>query len=292
MPHRYDITDELVIDLYFNKGMNRRQTAEYLKCSEDLILYRLKKNNLKPKNMAECVFNSKKRNISLDNIYDILNGEMLGDGHLHKSYKQADFRESFGFDKKEWAIYLFDMFVKNNISMCGNKIYKKAPSGKSKNITWGFSTLKAVELGELHNKWYKKNDEYDLNKKQSFNNRKYIKIVPNDLILKPKALLHWFIGDGSMYERSGAVFYTQGFTWNEVEFLRYRLKEDVGLYSVHYKSNIIYLPKREYFKLLEIIGQCPVECYKYKWKEFKLKQEFKVINSMNIDMKAIEEYYK
>ena len=34
MPHRIDIKDDMVIDLYFDKGLNRRQTAEKLNCEK------------------------------------------------------------------------------------------------------------------------------------------------------------------------------------------------------------------------------------------------------------------
>lgn len=288
---RLDISNETIIDLYFNKGLNRRQTAQKLCCSQDLIAYRLKKINLKPKNMAECVYNGKKRSIIISNsLLEILDGELLGDGCLSKYYIQADFRESFGYNKKEWAMYLINLFLDNKIPIMGKGLYERQPCGKSRNITFVFSTKNVLELGNLHKRWYVKNINFDDKKQRMFSNRKYIKMVPIDLKITPNCLLHWYIGDATV-SSGGCSIHTDGFTQNEVEFLRFKLKNDIGIKSSRYDC-IIHIPKIERLKLLEIIGICPVECYKYKWKN----DNCKTIKARNIneyiDMKMVEKFIK
>lgn len=54
------------MNLYFTQKLNRRQTAEALKCSQDLIAYRLKKLNLSPKPMLECVSAGKRYSILME----------------------------------------------------------------------------------------------------------------------------------------------------------------------------------------------------------------------------------
>lgn len=291
VPKRSDITNEIIIDLYFNKGLNCRQTAEKLKCSEDLIAYRLKKLGLDPKPMAECVFAGKKRSVAIpQELVEILNGELLGDGSLNRYYKQGDFRESFGHNKREWAEYLMGVFLNNNIPIMGQGLYKRNPCGKSKNITWSFSTLNTIELGRLHKKWYIRNNNFDSIKPASFNNRRYIKMVPIDLKLTAKAMLHWYIGDGSVNDGKGCFLYTQGFGREEIEFLRFRLKKDLNIGSAYYLPDVIGIPKRERVKLLEIIGECPVGCYEYKWNVYAPKTKRTRAYNHHINTRMIENY--
>jgi len=294
MPRRNDIINEQVYDFYFKLGLNRRQTAEKLNCSEDLVAYRLKKMGLKPKNMSDCVEAGKKRSTVLSKeLVEIIDGEMLGDGGLIVYKNQGSFRESVGFDKKNWAIYLMDLFRNNSVPIVGDKLYRRKPCGKSNNHTWSFATLNTMELGNIYRVWYKINKDFNIKKPMGFSNRKFIKIVPQNLHLTPKALLHWYIGDGSINKvGGGCVLHTEGFTYNETEFLRYRLKKDLGILSVHYNESIIGISRKEREKLLNIIGFCPVKCYEYKWFVPNTKnRKSRKINDF-IDMKVVESYLK
>ena len=268
MPYRKDICNKIIIDLYFNKGLNRRQVAEKLKCSEDLIAYRIKKLGLKMKPMAENVFAGKKIGVKISSkLKEIFDGEMLGDGCLILSQfgRQASFRESMGHNKLEWGKYLFSILKDNNVPISGNKIYKRKATGLSQNISYSIGTSFIEDLKTIHDRWYIKNTKYDLNLGQSYNNRKFIKIIPSDLKLTPKVLLHWYIGDGAVNNKNGCILHTQCFQEKEINFLR-KLLKDFNIKSSFYKDkNVIYIFKSDRIKMLEIMGECPVECYKYKW---------------------------
>ena len=54
-----------------------------------------------------------------------------------------------------------------------------------------------------------------------------VKEVPWDFELTPTSLLHWFMGDGSFGNE--IVFYTNGFHWNEVEFLACQIRQKIGV---------------------------------------------------------------
>lgn len=291
MARRNDITDCQIFDLYFKQGLNRRQTAEKLACSGDLVAYRIKKMGLRPKSMSDCVESGRKRSAPMSQeLVNIMNGELLGDGGLIVYKRQGSFRESVGFDKKEWAAYLIDIIKDNNIPIIGDKLYLRKPCGKSRKHTWSFGTLNTIELGDLHNIWYTPNKSFSPGKPAGFDNRKFIKVVPSCLILTPISLLHWYVGDGSPSNTGNCIIHTQGFTWEQVEFLRFRLKQDLNVLTAHYQNNTISIPRREYEKMLEIIGPCPVECYEYKWKipHTKCRKNRKV--NFSIDMRAIESY--
>jgi len=281
---RKDVTDDMIIKLYYTKGLNRRQTAEKLLCSQDLIAYRIKKMGLLPKSMSDCVEAGKKRTVNISKkLLEIIDGELLGDGYIWRNKNQGSFRESVGYNKKPWITYLSNIMNNNDIPIVGDKIYLKKPSGKSKNQTWSFGTVNVMELGDIHKLWYVENKEYDKNLPNSFSNRKFIKTVPKNLTLTPTSLLHWYIGDGSVGKGGGCVLYTQGFTYNEVEFLRLRLKEDLNIVTSNYNGNTIGVPRAEREKMLKIIGPCLVDCYKYKWEipSTKYRKYRKINNNIN-----------
>jgi hypothetical protein len=88
-------------------------------------------------------------------------------------------------------------------------------------------------LGESHKKRYVKNNNFDCNKPYNFKNRKFIKIIPSDIILTQKCLLHWYIGDGTINNYGGYMLYTEDFSWFEVEFLRF---QDFNILSSYNKK--------------------------------------------------------
>lgn len=291
MPVRTDIDNNIIIDLYCNKGYNKRQISEKLNCSIDLISYRLNKLSIPNKSMSECVFAAKKRNIVINgDLYSILNGEMLGDGCIISSLKQAAFSESAGYNKKEWLEYLINIFINNKIPIMGKGIYLNS---NQKKPTWWFSTKCAIEFNKFHKEWYIKNLNFNCNKKRNFGNRKYIKTVPLNLILDPKILLHWYIGDGAVNSRYACIMHTNGFSWNEVEYIRFLLYKQLNISTNHFKNNTIYVPRYERDKMLEIIGKCPVDCYKYKWEKLKAKRKLSTTHRKYlINMKQVNDYIK
>lgn len=93
------------------------------------------------------------------------------------------------------------------------------------------------------------------------------KVVPGDLNVSPEFLLHWFLCDGSCsVNRSGAhmMFCTDAFTSSEVEYLK-SLLESIGIESSLMRTNRIRVHQKSVERLYAYIGECPVECMKYKW---------------------------
>jgi len=265
MPRRRDdITDKQVFNLYFTKDLSCSKVSKILNCDRNLIRGRIRKMgfNLKPKSMSEHVRDGMKVSVPMSKkLLDILDGELLGDGHLNSPTGfQAYFSEGVGFDKKEWLIHIYNIFVDNNIPIKENAIYYRRDKPG-----WQFNTRSTIELGDLHKKWYIKNENFDHMKSRIFSNRKYIKIIPTDITVTPTCLLHWYIGDGSNKKNGGARLCTNGFTYGEIEFLRVKLKEDLGILTSHFREGCIGITKREQAKMLDIIGLSPVRCYEYKW---------------------------
>lgn len=293
--NRPDITLEEMCDLYFNKGLNSRQLAEYFNCSENCICFRFKKAGIKTKSMTDCVYAAVKKTINLtEEFYERIDGEILGDGFLYRYSKQGSFREEFGLDSLEWAEYIKNLFEKNDISIvCGGITERENRGGFSSRGSWSLITESVMELGDLHRRWYVKNENFDKNKSKNFSNRKYVKIIPIDVNIKPLSLLHWYIGDGQYEKTGGGCFlHTEGFTYDEIEYLRFKFKKELNILTVHRKDNTIYFPRTYKEILLEIIGECPVECYKYKWNRIITKYRNNVPYNSEIDMEAVERFIK
>jgi hypothetical protein len=284
---RNDITNEQVYKLYFTKNLSCSKVSKILNCDRNLIKNRIRKMglSLKSKSMSEHVRDGMKVSVPMtQELLEILDGELLGDACLiSPTGFQAYFSECVGFDKKEWLKYIYDMLANNKIPIKENAIYYRRDKPG-----WQFHTRSTIELGNLHKKWYIENKSFNFAQSRTFSNRRYIKIIPKDISITPCVLLHWYIGDGSNKKNGGSILCTNGFTYNEVEFLRFRLKEDLEISTSHYKDGTIGFAKGEQLKLLDVIGLCPVKCYEYKWKVKPIIRSRK-INS-TIDMKIVESY--
>lgn len=107
---------------------------------------------------------------------ELIDGLLLGDGHLAKQAKNARYAHSC--KHKEYIEYLMQELGKQNIIV--NHIYEKDNGYKTGKVYQCYS-LTNTTLTIHHSRWY--------------TNRK--KNLPNDLQLTPTILLHWYIGDGT-----------------------------------------------------------------------------------------------
>lgn len=181
-----------------------------------------------------------------DRQREIIDGEMLGDGHLACSgaYKNA----SLHWHQKslEHTELLRDEFSELSPSF--------APRTDAA-VGWTLHTACNPDLTVQHARWYKKKT----------------KIVPDDLVLSPLTCFHWYIGDGSLTKSGAIELYSMGFTRAENE----RLAGMLGAIGVHATVQCKRRNGREYFYLyigaaqastfLEYIGPPRVSDYLYKW---------------------------
>jgi hypothetical protein len=251
------------------------------------VKHRLKEAGaqLRARSMSEHVRLGMRLSIALsDDLRSVLDGEMLGDGHLYSPAGfQAYFSESVGNDKKEWLEYVIKQFRDSDMV-----VKDRYPYFRKNKPGWGFATCSTVELGEQHRRWYVGNSHFDPLKPRSFSNRRFIKMVPHDVVLDKRSMLHWFVGDGAVKCGGGSKLCTHGFSHDEIEFLRFRLAERFGIKTSHLAEGAIGLPKVELKKILDVIGLCPVECYVYKW-DIDMTRQHAPRND-SIDMAAVERF--
>jgi hypothetical protein len=104
------------------------------------------------------------------------------------------------------------------------------------------------------------------------------KIIPKDLILTPLSVKYWFYGDGSTVQDNRKTnlvclqLATNGFTWEDVEFLIERFKIDCDLTGFHISRATAGTPRIITYKtslinkFFDYIEECTIDDFKYKWK--------------------------
>jgi len=202
-------------------------------------------------------------NYQLTDIQEqILNGHLLGDGHLSKYEK--DKNAAFVLKRKEadyeyllWSYNYFEEFmtdkgIRNTYSFTREKYFSQVY----------FRTKQLPVFTEYHNKWYIEGK----------------KIVPKDLILTPLTIAVWFADDGCIKipketNRARAVFCTNSFSYEETNFLANQLYEKYDIQGVIYEVQkkeqyIIEINRhKECIKLFNIIDDIfPLERKSDKWK--------------------------
>ena len=93
--------------------------------------------------------------------------------------------------------------------------------------------------------------------------------MPRDIKLTPLVCRQWYIGDGCLkHPKNGRPYIelsTCGFSISDVSWLVGELNK-LGIKTTRCNSNnIIEISTHSTRAFLNYIGECPVECYKYKW---------------------------
>lgn len=187
--------------------------------------------------------------------YSVFDGMMLSDGHLQKgkrsrnarfrlSCKHAEFANTFKMHAGNfnWS----DISIRNVFDKRTNKTH----------ISCRLDSKVDERLTEQHSRWYPNGK----------------KIVPRDISLDRSTLMWWYLGDGFLtrkksrpnYRRIGLA--TEGFTDDDIEFLRSKLIELLGDDSIYIEGREIMIAKKALCNFIKIVGlKSPVSCYQYKF---------------------------
>jgi len=186
-----------------------------------------------------------------------LNGELLGDGGV---YSQSSFsaRFSYGTQYLEYIKYISNTLKSFGIKQSGK--IKKYYDKRHDVYYYNYISRFYEELLLIRKRWYQKGK----------------KIIPKDLILAPLTCRQWYIGDGTLYcgkKRKPAILLaTCCFSDKEIFYLINQLGK-LGIKATKQKRNIIHISSYSVKDFLDYIGDCPVECYRYKW---DYKNEWKI----------------
>lgn len=248
--------DEIsIINRYVDDKKSIRQVAKENNCSPTKIRNILIKNNISRRNFDYALHLRLKNDIPLSNgILEVINGELLGDGSICAQKRSGRF--IFNNSNKDYVNYLFNEFKKEN-----TKLVTEVKTSTYFHKNWkkeytihSFTTCNTIQFKALKEKWYPENK----------------KIIPNNLKITPKLLLHWYMGDGTIGKAKGRIeLCTDCFKLEDVENISNKINKKLNICSVVrvYKERPrIIISREDAFKFLEFISPPPFESIAYKWK--------------------------
>lgn len=248
-------------DKYKCEKLSTYQIGHICGVSPHTICYFLKKYSIKIRSIGERHHLSTGNHCSLSpKAIEWIDGELLGDGCLFPISKYSA-RFHYGSKYNEYINYVSN-------TLCDFGIRRTGKIGLRKNANfhkiYQYVSKGYIELKLIYEKWYPNGK----------------KIVPEDLELTPLVCKQWYIGDGSLCNneivRSNIMLYTYCFTIDCVEYLVKQLNK-LGFKSTRQPSrNMIHISTKSTLDFLKYIGDCPVECYQYKWDyngKFKMKRQ-------------------
>lgn len=210
---------------------------------------------------------------------EILAGTLLGDASLQKSSKTSLIAAPYYTKKCKWEDYSHHVgrqFSKSGkVLLTFEEVFLQRKRWNANCEYYVFRTLSSSLLTPWYSKWYPSGQ----------------KIVPIDLVLTPKSILYWFLDDGystwrnrtnevcgnrdnkTYTQRTKQVlmgFCSESFTKQENDYLCEEIGR-LGIGASVRKCNSgsgwrIFISQESTNSFFDLIGECPVDSLKYKWK--------------------------
>jgi hypothetical protein len=199
--------------------------------------------------------------VNYTNIQKIIEGCLLGDGHLELPKKGKNATFNYRTSSKQHAEFVHSFFkdlCTNNYQNIKTSEIFDVRTNKTY-INYFFKTKSLPIFTEQHKRFY-------LNK---------TKVVPSDLIIDNNVLLFWYIGDGELQSKGGFIkLHTNSFSYDEVTFLRDKLSLfDAKTYEKVKNQYILTIPRKKVKDFFNMIGECPIPDYTHKWLLVKYKNK-------------------
>ena len=221
-----------------------------------------------------------------DEQSEIITGSLLGDASLQhsgiptqnfkfsKNQSRFDIRGIDKIDYLEW--HRNKLLPYSNYKIRPVTYVNKIINNKDRTITmvhcensysggYVFTTHCHPVFTEMAKLWYLR----DKDGNYVIRNKKKVKIIPHSLKLTPLTLCVWHMDDGSACAAdANLTLHTEGFTFDECQFLVDRLKIDLGIQS-HVKPRedkfAIYVGRKSYFDFIDMIRPyVRWKCFQYK----------------------------
>ena len=252
-------------DKYKTKKLSTAKIAKLVGCSKaDTVSRNLKRFGISIRSLSE-----RRRNENTDYFHlnlPVINGSLLGDAYIMKPQGNG---WNCGLSKKN-IYYDHLLFFANQILKRNAKKRISGPIEPPHNLSlngkpyYFLNTYKHPELTRLRELWYPKGK----------------KIIPKNIEITKETLLHWFLDDGFSYfvkykakdghkKHIRVCLCTNCFSEQDLIWLCNQLKEKFNLhFNLGKKGNghILLLRESQSNDFFNLIGPCPVDSLKYKWK--------------------------
>lgn len=247
-------TPDNVVDLYLtafneNKANQPSVWARENGFSYPALKWRATKLNIQLPSRSVCNLDSI---INWDEQIDLIDGHMLGDGCLVNPKKRKTSVIQNSCAKKDYL----DWCVQNT------------PFWDNCNV-WEVISFDKRTYTDYVRYWIKSSASHflEVQRQRWYPNGK--KRLPIDVQITARGLLRFFIEDGGNCPHGGVIFSVHEFTPDEITIIKDKIEilvnHECTIWTEHNKPVKIYLPKPGLNSFYSIIGECPVESFKYKW---------------------------
>ncbi len=266
-------------DLLWNKNLTIKAIAKKLEVDWNTVNSAFKKHRIPTKTLEQSRKVTNETSIPLTYaLLLFLIGSLLGDGYIRGRKYVASYTLVQSFDRKEYIDFVASLFKEAGYKVTIRLKNTLAPNGKPVNA-WTLTTNGSMELLKLWKQWYRKATPEERKNRPDI---KWVKVVPNNLVLHPFSLLIWHLEDGSIYRHKknwgksktidkqviNMKFCTQGFPMTSIQKLRQILIEYLALNRNEVyinKSGNIRINKSPMLSLLHIMPSNPFKCFSHKF---------------------------
>jgi hypothetical protein len=264
-PRKYPLLNDRnwLFERYITQHQSLPTIAEAAGCkNHNSVRQALTRFQIKIRGLSEGVRGTPTEILCLD--LETITGCLLGDASLYK-HNKASQESQPRFAKKNKHLEHLEWVT---TQLLGPKSLPKITPGQStlRDKTNHYFQLKSLvhpELQSLYNDWY-----------PSWNN--YKKVVPRNITITPKVLLHWFLDDGTHRDKlkgtkreRGIMLCTECFIKADQEFLKQEMEKlGVSTQVTPYDKGTgwrIRIQNTSIPKFFEVIGPPPVQALAYKW---------------------------
>jgi hypothetical protein len=271
---------EWLIENYEKKLRSCLNISKELGCNNNAVRQALIKHNISVRNPSQAQLTHSTTDLKINR--SVLDGSLMGDAFLHK-WRKSDkslaclLKKNKNLDHLTWFANYFEDSPK--IKQVDH--YLKAT--EKSYMFYVYRTTVDPQLEEYYKRWYPESNNYK-------------KIIPDDIIIDEMFLLHWFLDDGYSHLRDRTNeflkigkgwtsktkqvtlgFCTECFELDQQQILCNKINEkyEIGISPrkivwKNSKGNMegyrLFLPQLKTNKFFDIIGECPIESLKYKWK--------------------------
>lgn len=242
---------EEVVRLYRSK-LTSRQIAAQVGLSKSGVLLILHRH-------VDVISSGESRKRSLHDydlipVMEVLDGELLGDGAYawsNSSHDSARFDMTVAEVNKEHVELLHRILsVQMPLKLAPSKGWYDYKGQRIITDRVRLFSLFSHSLATQRQRWYGDG------KKQA----------PDDLVLTPTVLRHWYYGDGSM--SNGILFCSERYSEEVLERLREKLLAlgfPTKRYMAHGRRGRLHMGVDASRRFLAHIGPCELDCYRHKW---------------------------
>jgi hypothetical protein len=269
---------EWLVENYETRLRSCLNISKEIGCNNNSVRQALIKHGIPVRNPSQAQLTHSTTNLKINK--SVLDGSLMGDAFLSKwrkgdsSLPKLQKRNKY-LDHLEWFAKKFE----DNPNIKQAERYLK--NTDKTYVAYEYRTNADVQLQEYYQRWYPESNNYK-------------KVIPSDIKIDEIFLLHWFLDDGYSYIRDREKemkskgwnqnvkqvfvgFCTECFELDQQQNLCDKINDnyDLGISpkkivwknsKENKEGHRLILPQTKTNKFFEILGECPIESLKYKWK--------------------------